>query len=279
MLHRHDPLEGIGPDGQITTGAREAHLAPAFRPVLDAALERLKHLEGVASLYVYGSVATGLARAGRSDVDLVTIGLDPAAARPLAADLSAAFRGLCRSVEVGAAQPADYEGDHDEAYGNRVFLRHYCVHLAGPDVARTLPAYPADRAAARGFNGDIGRQVGRWRLDLDRSDPRALARRLARKTLFAVTGLVSVNDHTWTTDRHAAARRHAELTPALAPALERLLAWSEGHPPFPTTADLLDALDGIVKTVAEAFRDHIGWWRDVTGPEVDGTARRDSTVE
>jgi uncharacterized protein len=265
MLHRHDPLEGIDPDGHITTGARHAHIAPAFRPVLDAARERLTHLSGTASLYVYGSVATGMARPGPSDVDLVTIGLDAAVAAQLAADLSASFRGLCRSVEVGAAQAADHAGDDDEAHGNRVFLRHYCVHLAGPDPARTLPAYPADRAAARGFNGDIGLRASGWRLALDRSDPHVLGRRLARKTLFAVTGLVSLHDHTWTTDRHAAARRWGELTPALAPALARLQAWSEGEPPAPTTAELHEALEGVVAAVAEAFRDRIGWWGGVTG--------------
>ncbi|MCM0638919.1 hypothetical protein [Cellulomonas wangsupingiae] len=39
--------------------------------------------------------------------------------------------------------------------------------------------------------------------------------RVARKTLLAVAGLVSVHDHTWTTDRSRAVRRWCEIEPAL----------------------------------------------------------------
>jgi len=202
----HDPLEGIGADGAITTGAHRARMAAAFRPVLEAAVENVGRLKGSPSLYVYGSVATGTARVGKSDVDLVTVGLDAALAKRMGQDLSATFSGLCRGVEIGASELADHLGPSDEAYGNRVFLRHYCVHLTGPDVAVSLPRFPADAAAARGFNGDLGLRVPQWREQLRDSDPAWLARRLARKTLFAVAGLVSVHDGVWTTDRIGAAR-------------------------------------------------------------------------
>jgi hypothetical protein len=62
-------------------------------------------------------------------------------------------------VEVAAATSADLAGDTDAACGYRVFLRHYCVHLAGPDPSAGLPAFPADARAARGFNGDIGQHL------------------------------------------------------------------------------------------------------------------------
>ncbi|MER7560383.1 hypothetical protein ABTZ46_25800 [Nocardioides sp. NPDC126508] len=48
-------------------------------------------------------------------------------------EASAAFAEVCRGVEIAAMTPDDYAGEGDEAYGNRVFLRHYCAHLAGPD--------------------------------------------------------------------------------------------------------------------------------------------------
>ena len=111
----------------------------------------------------------------------------------------------------------DLRGEGDEAYGNRVFLRHYCVQLAGPprtDLGRT---YPADVRAAHGFNGDIARHAGRWqRLLDDGAEPVALGCRVARKSLLAAAGLVSVVDGGWTTDRATAARRWAEIEPGLA---------------------------------------------------------------
>lgn len=266
---RHDPLEGIDPDGFITTGACRAHLAPAFQPVLDAALAHWASHAGTASLYVYGSVATGMARPGLSDVDLVSIGLPPGQAAALAAGLSARFRQLCRTVELGPAQLADYQGTGDEAHGNRVFLRHYGVHLAGPDIAAGLPRQRADAAAARGFNGDIGRLAARWRAQLPQAgaaERALLARRLARKTLFAVTGLVSLHDHTWTTDRLAAARRWATLAPEWAEGLATLADWAERDGPAPGADALQAALDGVVAAVVSAFQDRIGLWPEAPAP-------------
>lgn len=143
--------------------------------------------------------------------------------------LSGRYAGRCRGVEVAAATAADFAGYTDAAYGYRVFLRHYCVHLAGPDPSTALPACPADARAARGLNGDLGQHLSRWRQELESA---AVAADLlgvldARKALLAVAGLVSVHDHTWTTDRSRAARRWSELEPRLAAQLALLHSWAE----------------------------------------------------
>lgn len=257
----HDPLEGVTADGMIVTGAGPGRLASEFKSVIARAVEHVTALAGDHSLYVYGSVATGCARVGHSDVDLITIGLDPAVARRMGEQLSAEFAPLCRAVEVGAAQRSDHEGPGDQAYGNRVFLRHYGVHLAGPDVGQGWPAFPADAAAARGFNGDIGLCADRWRTELLRSPyPSSLGRRVARKTLLAVAGLVSIHDGTWTTDRVAAAWRWGLLRPKLAGALSELVEWSSAGPAGPPQARVQRCLDGVVADVVAEFRQHIGLW-------------------
>ena len=257
----HDPLEGVRADGTITTGAHRSRFAPAFAPVLERAVEHLKALSGSASLCVYGSVATGCARVGSSDVDLVTIGLDTAASSHMSHALTAEFAALCRGVEVGVAQRSDYDGPGDQAHGNRVFLRHYCVHLTGPDLGDRLPNFAADAAAARGFNGDIGRCAQRWRYELQRApEPGLLGRRLARKTLLAVAGLVSIHDALWTTDRWAAARRWASIRPHLAASLDTLVAWGLGAATAASRADVQRALDGVVADVVVEFRACIGLW-------------------
>lgn len=161
---------------------------------------------------------------------------------------------------MAAAQPADFAGDSDEAYGGRVFLRHYCVHLAGPDLAAGLPDFPADARAARGFNGDIGRQARRWRAELGAgADPAVLGRRLARKTLLAVAGLVSVHDGTWTTDRAAAAARWGEIRPELRDDLHLLLSWNRERE-LPERRGVAAALDGVVAQVVAAFAAVVGVW-------------------
>lgn len=254
-----DPEEGVAADGTIVTGAGRARVPVTFEPVVAAVVDALGGVDGV-SAYLYGSVATGRARVGESDVDLLTVGLDRPAARRLGRELSARFRDVCRGVEPAPVGPGDLVGDSDEAYGNRVFLRHYAVHLTGPDVAAGLPAYPADARAARGFNGDVARHAQRWRLALDAGDDaRHLGRRAARKTLLAVAGIVSVHDGTWTTDRERAARRWGAVDPSLDAGLRTLLAWSEART-TPEPPEVRAALDTTVADVVATFTTRVGLW-------------------
>ena len=215
-----------------------------------------------ASLYVYGSVANGTARPGSSDVDLLSIDLPDASI--LGQRLSARYVGICRGVEVAAATVADLSGDTDAAYGYRVFLRHYCVHLAGPDPASALSAFlrtrgllAASTATSVSFS-DAGGEAG---VGTVAAGP--LGVRVARKTLLAVAGLVSVHDRTWTTDRSRAVRRWSELDPALAAELSWLysLVSGERHPSREEARRAL-ADDGIIVAIVERFDSLIGLWTD-----------------
>jgi uncharacterized protein len=254
-----DPDEGVAADGTIRTGAHRDRVPAAIEPVLADAVTLLG--EAGASLYVYGSVANGTARLGASDVDLLTIDLRDSAI--LGQRLSARYGDRCRAVEVAAATADDFAGDTDAAYGFRVFLRHYCVHLAGPDPSAALPAFMADARAARGFNGDLGQLRSRWRQDLESGavTADALGVRAARKTLLALAGLISVHDHTWTTDRSRAVRRWSEVEPGLAAELWWLRSWA-GRETVPGRDDVDRVLadDGIVSAIVERFGRIIGLW-------------------
>jgi len=256
-----DPREGTAADGTIRTGADRGRVPAAFEPILaDAIVLAGEH---GASLYVYGSVANGTVRPGSSDVDLLSLDLPDAPA--IAHCLSARYARLCRGVEISASKAADLVGDTDSAYGNRAFLRHYCVHLSGPDPSATLSAFPADARAARGFNGDIAWYHRRWRQWLDEGTVAAdvLGTKVARKTLLAVAGLVSVHDRTWTTDRSRAAQRWGEIEPGLAAPLDVLLSWASARrrPSREEVARVLGG-DGVVAAVAHRFASLIGLWAD-----------------
>jgi predicted nucleotidyltransferase len=256
-----DPGEGVAGDGTITTGVDRSLVPERFEPALSAAVAAIAEAASVdVSVYLYGSVATGRARPAQSDVDLLTVGLAPKRAAELGRELSGQFSGLCRGLEIAAVTPGDLEGESDEAYGNRVFLRHYCLHLAGPDHAHGLPAFPADARAACGFNGDIAQHAVRWRAALAAGDePQRLGRRLARKTLLAVAGLVSIHDGSWTTDRAFAAERWAEIEPELRAALQDLLAWSDGQA-LPGRDEAQRMLNVSAARVIAAFAETIGLW-------------------
>jgi uncharacterized protein len=256
-----DPGEGRSADGTITTGVDRCLVPERFESAVSTAVAAIAEAASrEASVYLYGSVATGRARYPQSDVDLLTVGLTRRRAAELGHGLSRRFSGLCRGIEIAAIAPGDLAGESDEAYGNRVFLRHYCVHVAGPDHARSLPRFPADARAARGFNGDIAQHAARWRDALAEEDgSQRLGRRLARKTLLAVAGLVSIHDATWTTDRELAADRWAEIDPELRAALQTLLAWSAGQA-LPGRHEVERMLDVSIPRIMAAFSETIGLW-------------------
>ncbi|MFK8025297.1 MAG: hypothetical protein AB8G26_15175 [Ilumatobacter sp.] len=155
--------------------------------------------------------------------------------------------------------PSDLDGGSDEAYGLRVFLHHYCVHLSGPDVDGAMTPFTGDRRAARGFNGDIARHHSAWIEAVGTAHPAELGRRVSRKTLLAVAGLVSVNDNTWTTDRELATRRWSVRHPSLRAGLEQLLAWTDGDV-LADDAAVEQAVRGAVSTIVEQFAADIGLW-------------------
>jgi predicted nucleotidyltransferase len=258
-----DRSEGLSATGTIVTGVSRNSVPAAFEGVLRAAIEEFDaHPErrASASLHLYGSVATGQARPGSSDVDLLTVGLPEHAASEVGGMLTDRFAPLCRSVDIAAGPASGLEGETDEVYGNRVFLRHYCLLLAGPDPVDRTSEFEGDRRAARGFNGDIARHLDRWRMGLAAgAEPAALARTVSRKTLLAVAGLVSVHDHTWTTDRVGAATRWSEIDPVVARGVETLVAWMDAGSGA-TNDQIGDALDGPVGAIVAAFERTIGLW-------------------
>ena len=255
-----DPREGVTADGLIVTGVDRRAVPTTFEPVLAAVRERLS-VWPAATSYLYGSVATGQARVGRSDVDVLTVGLPVEQATAIGLELTDRFAGLCREVAVAPAHPDDLQGDDDPAYGLRVFVRHYCVRLGGPDRSPGQECFPADARAARGFNGDIDRHLGRWRAAPAERDPVELGRRLARKTLLATAGLVSVLESTWTTDRELAVHHYGTHRPDLTGELGTLGAWCTGE----SSADRRSvhavlAHGGVVQQVVDDFRVLVGLW-------------------
>lgn len=266
-----DPEEGVTAEGLIRTGVRRDRVPATFEPLLAEAGALVATVAG-ASLLLYGSVATGTADPTRSDVDLLSVGLSAERAQVLGQRMGARYADRCRGVDVTPVAHEAFLGEGDEAYGWRVFLRHYCLPLVGrtPDelVPGLEPAYAADARAARGFDGDLAQRLERWRVELDdkTTSTGLLAVRAARKTLLALAGLVSVHDSTWTTDRARAAGRWSGVEPAYAAELARLLGWSaSARRPTgrrPERRDLERALgdDGVVGMVAARYGVLVGTW-------------------
>jgi uncharacterized protein len=261
-----DPDEGLSPEGMIETGVRKERIAPLFQAAIEESIKRVKEASRLLklndiSLYLYGSVATGAAVSPSSDIDFLSIGLPPGTAQHIASTLSSKFKPICRGVEFATANYEDFQGESDAAYGGRVFLRHYCLHLCGPDIVRQDQSFPGDVKAARSFNGDIGNFYHRWCTEAPQTAADQLGRRIARKTLLAIAGLVSIHDHTWTTDRKTSGLRWANLNPQWHPSIEKLIAWSD-NTDAAAAEDVTEVLsqNGIIDVVVKDFQTKIGLW-------------------
>jgi hypothetical protein len=262
-----DPDEGLTAEGMIKTGVKRNNVPVLFEPIVHEVTESVKTLQGrlslsPVSLYLYGSVAVGTAVSPWSDVDFLTVGIPADLAKDIASDISSQFSSICRGVEIAPAHYTDFQTESDESYGGRVFLRHYCVHLYGQNLVSAEQSFPGDVKAARGFNGDIKIFYDRWCSQKSQTDPSQLGKRIARKTLLAVAGLVSMHDHIWTTDRQSSALRWAELNPKWQADLKKLSALSEDTKET-SILEIDDILspEGVVHSVVKDFENNIGLWR------------------
>jgi uncharacterized protein len=224
-----DPDEGVGPDGTVTTGAGRSALPSVYRELVEAAVAELTSTlrEALHSVYVYGSVATGQARPPRSDLDLVVVLRRPAPVDEVARRLSDHHRAVVREVAIGSVLVDTLARDDATGAAERCFLRHYCVHLVGPDLRRAYGPCRASIDLAVGFNGDLraALDAARARLAADEPGRGELEAKICRKILMAAATLLSAREGGWSTDRETAVTligRHApELHDLAAEALAR----------------------------------------------------------
>jgi uncharacterized protein len=219
-----DPRERVDDDGVIVTGADADRVPARYAETLDDAVATLSCALGdtLHSVYLYGSVATGQASAPSSDIDLVVVLEHPApeVVAGVAAALSDRHRHLAREVSIGSVDLATLRRRDRTGHAERCFLKHYTVHLAGPDLRTTYPRCRATPQLAAGFNGDLRVVLDRVRARLlEEDDERQrgmLAAGACRKMLMAAATLLSVREGGWTTDRDAAVELVARHAPTVA---------------------------------------------------------------
>lgn len=163
-------MPAAGPaDARTLPTLPPAPLQPEFAALVDDACASLSALLGDAldSLYVYGSVARGAARPGRSDLDLALI-----LSRPLAPPQASALEHL--RAGLLARHPVVTKVDFDPGQRAEVlapqppnawayWLKHECRCLVGDDLGARFAPFTRSRALAVAINGDWGPGAGRLR--------------------------------------------------------------------------------------------------------------------
>jgi uncharacterized protein len=246
-----DRGEGVAPDGTVVTGVARERVPAAYEPVIADAVERLRGRLGddLHSVYLYGSVATGQACPPGSDVDLLAVTRSGQVdLTSLASDLGDRYAYLAREVGIAHAAVSVYERDDVVGHGERCFLKHYAVCVAGDDLRDALPTCRATSGLAFGFNGDVGHVLARYgerlRIEPDPTGRADAATKACRKILMAAATLLSTREGGWSTDRVTGADLIARHAPEHADLAAAALARSVAGEVDDTTFAIIDRLGG-----------------------------------
>ncbi|GAB2184247.1 nucleotidyltransferase domain-containing protein [Roseibium sp. LAB1] len=214
----------------------------------------------VHSVYVYGSVATGKAVAGRSDLDVSLILHDLSSKHDskLIEDTRQALEAAHSIVikvdfDIGLLQDVL---SADSAVAWRYWLRHHCRCIAGEDLAEGVPLFRPSRMLALAVNGDFEQVLGKYHSMLSASPPASACRRLvreaSRKLIRSTNVLRTDSDRDWpdTLEEHVTSfQRH-----------------------FPTHGDELRYFlrqvqepDATPEYFAERLKTFVDWMSDVVG--------------
>lgn len=182
-------------------------LQPEFAALLHAVRTRLRVLLGpqLDSLYVYGSVARGVARPGHSDLDLslvVTEALTPQQTQQLdaLARQCLAEYAIVSKIDFDVGVRSDVL-DPQNLYSWGYWLKHECRCIDGQDLAAHFPLFAPCMAIAQALNGDYLQTLNAYSAKIAAAPTQPELRRLqkeaARKWLRAGNLLRSESDAHW----------------------------------------------------------------------------------
>lgn len=187
--------------------------------------------ELIHSLYVYGSVAEGRAKAGKSDLDM-TIIFNDEPDQVTAAHLTAVQCELEKNSPVVSKIDFDcgffqqvLHPDNQLSWG--YWLKHHCVCVYGEDLSKQFHAFKPSKAIAVAVNGDflsvLENLIVQMQSSTDENKKRQLQRTVARKAIRATNILRSEHDKDWPETLEEYRFKFNSRYPALAEEMDYLL--------------------------------------------------------
>ena len=266
-------------DGAIVTVADRFKLQPGYEHA-PSSVERILHDtwgDLVHSAYLFGSVPRGVARPGRSDLDVLAVLFEPSS--------DAALAEACRARLISElpAVPSvdlvihtlDEVAREGAGVGWGVFLHAFCVCVAGSDLRAGLPAYrPTVDVVYALTRSTFPSKLHEARVLLagDPADQALIwACKKLRWLIRAAFALVAMRCWTWSPDLE----QQAELVGRAFPEWEAdvRICVDLGRDPRAERSTLARLLDGFGADLEARFAEATS--RD---PSVDGEPARGTTI-
>ncbi len=230
---------GVDKNGFIVTEVSTSKVKPIFRPVVKYVLDTIikqfdSQLDGV---YLYGSVATGKAIKGKSDLDILLVfkhGPSKAITdniNKLEKLLSKKYSTLLRGVGLATTSVQEIMSPK-EKYGFLCYIKHLCVCIHGNDLTKKVSKYKPTKAVAKGFNGDIAKKLGSSKAKLQKSTKKQeianQSQEIGKKIIRSGFSLVMPRAKSWTTNLQKSVDTFIHYYPDKAEDMIKVLEWTKG---------------------------------------------------
>ncbi|MEV8305783.1 nucleotidyltransferase domain-containing protein [Streptomyces flavidovirens] len=237
-------------DGYLTNLAESEKIGPRWRPLIESLVDEYRsRYRDLASVYVRGSVATGTAVPGRSDLDLIAVTYqEHAVDREWTQE--AAVHTLSRhstTVDIDLAITSATAVLTDRKSG--FYIKTQSALVYGEDFAQRIAPYRIDTEAfSHLFNLEIDLKTVAHAVD-SASDAfaRTLILRLVKRVLRAGLELVAERQQEYTRDPHMCCELFGRYYPEKATAMEGILDLMSG---FANPVGALESIESVIRWIA-----------------------------
>lgn len=257
---------GIDDNGFIITEVSVDKIAPLFKTMVDEVLSLIvaklgSQLDGI---YLYGSVVTGKAIEGKSDLDILLVLKESpnntlsGEIKSLERTLSEKYEPVLRGVGLTVTNIAEVTSEK-EKYGYMCYIKHLCVCIYGNDITKDVGNFKPSKEVARGFNGDISEFLKSYRDKIEKatseSELKKLSQEVSKKIVRTGFSLVMPRSGSWSTDLQSSFDTFIYYYPEKATDMNVALDWAKGN--LSEKTSIIEFIETFGKWLSEEFEREI----------------------
>jgi predicted nucleotidyltransferase len=237
-------------DGHLMNIADAEKVGPPWRPLIASLVDECRsRYRDLASVYVRGSVATGAAVLGRSDLDLIAVTYQEHAVDRAwiqeAVDRTLSRHSTAVDIDLALTSATAVLTDRKSGF----YIKTQSALVYGEDFAPRIAPYRIDPDAfSHLFNLEIDLKVVRCAVD-DTSEvlARTLVLRLVKRVLRAGLELVAERQQAYTRDPDMCCELFGKYYPDKAAAMRSILALMSE---FTEPVDALESIESMIHWIA-----------------------------
>jgi predicted nucleotidyltransferase len=257
---------GIDDNGFIITEVSVDKITPQHKTIVDEVLSAIveKLTSQIGGIYLYGSVATGKAIEGKSDLDiLIVLKETPDKSlseeiKSLESTLSEKYEPMLRGVGLTVTSIPEVTSEK-ERYGYMCYIKHLCVCVYGNDITKDTLSFTPSKEIAKGFNGDITEVLKSYKDKIEKStselELKKLSQEVSKKIVRTGFSLVMPRSGSWSTDLQSSFDTFVYYYPEKAKDMNVVLEWARGC--FSDKASVVEFMEVFGKWLSEEFEREI----------------------